>query len=62
MTVMVQVPRELLRRVLEDASDDAYTASSRGYTARQAAECLAKEARIAELRKAAGLDNPPDNG
>lgn len=61
MTDMVQVPRELLRAVLEDATDNLNVAANGAGEAMS--RVLKKDrARIAELRKAAGLDNPPDNG
>lgn len=58
MTDMVQVPRELLREVLDEAAADAQTVEHEfGVHAKDQAAYDEHRARIAELRKAAGLDN-----
>lgn len=58
MTDTVTVPRELLREVLDEAAADAQKVEEEfGVYAKAQATYDEHRARIAELRKAAGLDD-----
>lgn len=57
MTDTVTVPRELLRAVLESAEEDSHHSQACAGTLANGPLYEADRARIAELRKAAGLDD-----
>lgn len=62
MTETATVPRELLREVLDAAEEDSRISQLSSGPLANINVYEADRARIAELRKAAGLDSPPGDG